>query len=145
MKRIYFLVIILIGLLCTASRCKDDCHKKIIFVNNSSKDVYIHSGNYPDTLGFCSLFPNPNRNPHAYSVKSSESNDNAAGLGRRDCIEADVAQGRIFVYVFDAEVLANYSWDDVSRDYMVLKTYHPTLEEMESNNWTIYFTDESFK
>jgi len=145
MKRIFFLLIIIIGFICTANQCnKDDCNKKIIFVNNSSKEVYINGSDniYPDTLNFSSWFPNPYNQPNLYRVKPGESSNNAAGMRKKDCIEEKVEQGRIFVYVFDAEVLANYSWGDIGKNYMVLKTYHPTIDDMEQNNWTIYFTDE---
>jgi hypothetical protein len=141
MKRINILVIISIWLLCTANNCnRENCHKVINFINNSSKEVYIHGGNYPDTL-FYGLFPNPNLNPNIFRVKSGESNNNAAGVRHR-CHDASVAQGRVFVYVFDAQVLATVPWDTIGKHYMVLKTYHPTLEEMESSNWTITYTGE---
>ena len=141
MKRINIIITILIGLLCVAGQCsKENCHKTIEFVNNSSIEVYISSGWYSDTLGFCSLFPNPYNQPNLYRVKPGEKN--SSGLASRSCLDGTVSRGNTFVYVFDAEVLANYTWGVIGRDYMVLKTYRPTLEEMESNDWTIYFTGE---
>jgi hypothetical protein len=144
MKKIYvFLIAILVGLLCTANQCnKDDCHKSITFVNNSLKEVYIHAGWYHDTLNFSSFFPNPYDQPNLYRVKSGESNNNGFGVRKKDCLENKVAQGNAFMYVFDSEVLSTISWGTVEENYMVLKTYHPTLEEMENNDWTIYFTGE---
>jgi len=121
----------------------DTCNKTIHFVNNSSKEIYIHGGYiFPniDTLKFSSSFPNPYNQPDLYRVKPCEKNSN--GLAKSDCQDQDVAQNRVIIYVFDAEVLANYSWGVIGRDYMVLKTYHPTLEEMQSSNWTITFTGE---
>ena len=95
---------ILIWLICNANQCKnDDCQKQIIFVNNSSRDVYIHGGsniNPVDTLSFSSWFPNPIKNPYFYEVKSGKSNNNAAGIRKQDCLETKVAQGRVFIYVF---------------------------------------------
>lgn len=140
MKRISFLAIVFIWLLCTSYTCTkstDTCHKKITFINNSSKEVYIHGGD-PDTLNFVSLFPNPYNQPDLYRVKSGEKNIN--GLISRNCFESAIEQGRLVVYVFDTEVLANYSWGVIGKDYMVLKTIRPTIEEMENSNWTITFT-----
>ncbi len=145
MKRINILVVIFTWLLCTANTCnKEDCRKKIIFVNNSSKDIYIEGGvnMYPDTLNFNLWFPNPNRNPQYYRVKSGESNNNIAGMRKRDCPEKMVEQGRVFIYVFDAEVLETIPWDTIGKYYMVLQTYHPSIEDMESSNWTITYTGE---
>jgi hypothetical protein len=146
MKRINIFILIFACLLCTASRCvreSDSCHKTINFVNNSSKEVYIHGGYlFPniDTLKFASSFPNPYNQPNLYRVKQGEKNSN--GLTQRDCLDNDIKQSRVIIYVFDAEVLANYSWGVIGRDYMVLKTFRPTIEEMERSNWTITFTGE---
>jgi len=142
MKRINFIGIILVCLLCTASRCnKDDCHKTIKFINNSSKDVYIYDCiTCSDTLAFNEKFPNPYNQPNLWKVESE--GKNTWGLSRRDCYESRVSQGRVIIYVFDAEVLANYSWGVIGRDYMVLKTIRPTLEEMERSDWTVTFTCE---
>jgi len=113
--------------------------KRFFFVNNSSKDIYIYKVDYPYEVLFSNLFPNPYNQPNIYMVKSGEKNSN--GLQDRECIDGTIKQGNMVVYVFDAEVLANYSWGVIGRDYMVLKTIRPTLEEMQRNNWTIYFED----
>lgn len=140
MKRIYFLVIIFVGFICTAYQCaSDDCHKTIQFINNSQKEIYISPGSYPDT-SFYYKFPNPNRNPNIYRVKPGERNGN--GLWDWDCYEYNIAHNYVIIYVFDAEVLETIPWDTIGKYYMVLKTYHPTLEEMENNNWTITYTGE---
>ena len=143
MKHVNILVLIIIWLACLATKCQresDKCHKTIAFVNNSPKEVYIHGGWYPDTLGFNKLFPNPYKQPNLYKVTSNEKN--TLGLGRRDCLESSVTQGIMTVYVFDAEVLETIPWDSVGKYYMVLKTIRPTIDEMQSNNWTIYYNGE---
>ena len=145
MKRISFLVIIIICLICVANHCKrEDCHKRIIFINNSQKEIYVSGGGtmYPDTLNFHMWFSNPIRHPDFYRVKSGEIMYNAVGPRNRDCLEKAVGQGRIFIYVFDAEILATVPWDSIGKNYMVLKTYHPSIEEMERSNWTIIYTGE---
>ena len=143
MKRINFVIIMFIWLLCTAYTCKkntDKCHTDITFINNSPIEVYIHGGVNPDTLNFSSGFPNPYNQPNLYRVKSGEKN--SSGLISRNCHESEIQYGRMVVYVFDSEVLANYSWGEIGKNYMVLKTIRPTLEDMERDNWTIYFTGE---
>jgi len=142
MKRINLIIIVFIWLLCTAYTCtknKDNCHRTITFINNSSKEVYIHGGDL-DTLNFVSLFPNPYNQPHMYRVKPGEKN--TSGLTSRNCFENEIKHGIKVIFVFDSEVLANYSWGEVGKNYMVLKTIRLTLEEMERNNWTITFTGD---
>jgi len=137
------LSILFLFIFCTASTCeKDKCHKTISFVNNSYKEVYIGSTiRTLDTLKFYKNFSNPYENPEAYRVKQGKKN--TVALGKRNCLEhSHVADGDMFVYIFDAEVLATVPWDTIGKYYMVLKTIHPTLEEMERDNWTITFTGE---
>ncbi len=138
MKKLIFLSLLLI--VSTSSKCdKDKCHKTITFINNSSKEVYIHGGNYPDTLYFNTLFPNPILNAHMYKVLPDEKN--TTGLWRRDCYESyRVANGSMVIYVFDAEIVEYIPWDTVGKYYRVLKTIHPTLEDMQNNDWTITYT-----
>ena len=140
---------ILIWLICTANQCKrDDCHNRISFVNNSSKDVYIeisgisHHYSDLDTSKFYIMISNPyNYNPPDYfKVKSGEKG--SVGIQRKNCLEGWVAKGRVYVYVFDPEVLANFTWYVIGKEYMVLKTIHITTEEMEMSNWTITYTGE---
>jgi len=146
MKQIKFSLIVFTCLLCTAYTCTkntDTCHRTITFINNSSKEVFIHGGYvFPnvDTLKFDSSFPNPYDQPDIYRAKSGEKN--SSGLTSRDCFDSDVKQSRFIVYVFDSEVLANYTWGEIGKNYMVLRTIRPTLEEMQRNNWTITFTGE---
>ena len=144
MKHITILIMICIGFICTASQCKrDDCHR-INFINNSSKDLYVRKtfgrDDFElDTLNFPRMFGRPPW-PEYYSVKSGEKR--SLGLGRRDCFDYWTELGNVFVYVFDAEVLATVPWDTIGKYHMVLKIYNPTIEEMERSNWTITYTEK---
>jgi hypothetical protein len=144
MKRINLLIVAFIWLLCTANQCnKENCHKAIEFVNNSSKDIYTCAfipRKEADTLEFYIWFPNLARNSHMYKVKSREQSNNA--LWSRDCFNSAVKYSQLVVYIFDADILETIPWDTVGKYYMVLKTIRPTLEDMERDNWTITFTGE---
>jgi len=143
MKKIFKLLFIFVFLLCNATTCDTDkCHKTIAFVNCSLRDVYISfTVRTLDTLRFYKNFSNPFSNPEACMVKIGEKN--TVALRYRDCYDNFyVTDNSMFVYVFDAEVLETIPWDTVGKYYMVLKTIRPTLEEMERDNWTIYFTGE---
>lgn len=126
--------------------CKNEdenCHRTILFTNTSSKDLYIQaSGGYPDTLSLRNEFPNPALNADLYEVNSNSKNDR--GLWRRDCYELAfgdviIPSDTLIVYVFDAEVLENVDWTEVVNDYMVLKRYDLSLEDLEDMNWTITY------
>ena len=139
MKNKNLLIVIAILWLCTASDCtrdKDDCHKRIYFINNSSKDVYI------DYCEYCSddfMVPSlTSLQANSGKVKPNEKN---SSMWSWSCLEFYVAQKEIVVYVFDAEVMESIPRDTIIKYRMVLKTIHPTIEEMERSDWTITFTD----
>ena len=147
MKRIIFLGIIFFCLFCAATQCnRDDCHRTITFVNNSSKELYIsltgtsHHYSDLDSSQFNKMFNNPYNNPYQCKVEPGEVNK--SHLFTRSCYEGCIPEGRVIVYVFDAELLKSFPWDTIGKYYMVLKTYRPTIEEMESSNWTITYTED---
>ena len=147
MKRVKFLFVFFIWLLFVTTQCnRDDCHRTITFVNNSSMELYIrlagtsHHYSNLDSSQFYKMFQNPYNNPYQCKVESREVNK--SHLFTRDCLESWIPEGRVIVYVFDAEVLKSFPWDTIGKYYMVLKTYRPTIEEMESSNWTITYTED---
>jgi hypothetical protein len=142
MKRINFAIIILICLLCIASQCsKENCHRKLSFVNKSSKDVYVyHSGcgNYgiPDSSFFVLIL-----SPSYTAIKPNEIRDNI--YWGWDCLEYWLAErtGPLNVFVLDAEVYKTVPRDTILK-YRMVTTITPTLEDMQNSNWTITFTGE---
>jgi hypothetical protein len=141
MKKISLLVVIFIWLLCMASYCRkesENCHKGINFVNGSSKDVYIYS--CIDCLDAPWEFEIPSLqgfNANGLRVKPNEKN--TTGLWSRYCYEDAVTQGRVVVYVFDAEILETIPRDTIIKYRMVLKTIYPTIDEMQASDWTITY------
>jgi hypothetical protein len=129
-----------------ASKCSDshpdkDCHLRIKFINKSLKDVYTYRsgyGNYgaPDTSFFV---PRLNLSD---KIKSNETNTYA--LTDRYCLEYwfEREKGGLNVFVLDAEVYETVPRDTILKYRMVLKTIHPTIEEMQNSNWTITYTGE---
>ena len=45
----------------------------------------------------------------------------------------------VYVYVFDAAVVDNTSWDIVAKDYLVLKRYDLSLEDLQRLNWQVTY------
>ena len=142
MRQCSLFVIIFIWLLCTTNTCnnKENCHKIINFVNGSSKDVYIHSCHYCwDTLEF-DIPGLKSFNASQLRVKPNEKN--TSGLWSVDCYEAAITQGRVIVYIIDAEILETTPRDTIVKYRMALKTIYPSVEEMRNSNWTITYTGE---
>jgi hypothetical protein len=140
MKKISLFVVIFIWLLCTANDCKrerDDCHTGIDFVNNSPRDVYIDCCFCYDTLEYSvpSL-----RAFDANSLRVKPNEKNTTGLWAWGCLES--SERFIQVYVYDTEVVETVPRDTIEKYRMVLKIYRPTIDELQSSDWTITYTGE---
>jgi len=137
------LIILLTILLFNQTCCKnkDDCHKSITFVNTTSQALYvIASSLYPDTLTFSGI-PNPLLDPNFTKVLPNETNTQV--LSRRDCIELTfknlIPPDILMVYVFDAMVIESTPWETVKSNYLVVKRYDLSLQDLQNNNWKIIY------
>ncbi|GAB4278070.1 MAG: hypothetical protein Kow0068_01530 [Marinilabiliales bacterium] len=76
-------------------------------------------------------------------VKSSETNDMA--LNSRNCWESNfnyetiIPSDTLMVYVFDASILETTSWDPVKANYLVLRRYDLSLQDLKDMSWTITY------
>lgn len=120
---------------------EDNCHKTITFKNETTDTLYVMGSTfYPDTSIYSGI-PNPILDPNFTKVLPSESNIRV--LWGRDCIELAfkdlIPSDTLMVYVFDAQVLQTTSWDAVKANYLVLKRYDLSLEDLQRMNWTITY------
>jgi len=137
------IALLLIFVLFSSNTCEkedDECHKSILFVNNCENSIYIlWDTSYPDTVYF-GHGPGPEVEsanlilPHETSLKP---------IQERSCWEEIIAGDRIpsdtlMVFVFDAYI-ENTDWSDVVNDYMVLKRFDLSLEDLEKMDWTIAY------
>jgi hypothetical protein len=140
-KLIYpLLSIMLLGTTCEENH---ECHKSIMIVNNSSQAIYVQGEtHYPDTLYF-GHYSGLTSNPEIFKVQSNSSSNEP--LQRRDCYEdifnygVEIPSGILMVYIFDAEVLESTPWSTVVNDYMVLKRFDLSLQNLKDSNWTITY------
>ena len=139
-------ILILLSFLLLSNTCNkktENCHKAITFINNSDKELYVtRSWNYPDTISFAGI-PNPALDPNFSKVNSHEKNTRA--LWGRDCYEVLFGselynyQDTLMVFVFDAQVLENTDWETVKQQYLILKRYDLSLEDLRNMDWTIEY------
>ncbi len=136
-------VIVLTILLFNQTCCKkeDDCHKTIAFVNTTSQPLYVVSYYfYPDTSSFSGI-RNPLLDSNFTKVRSNETNTQV--LWGRDCIELAfkdlIPSDTLMVYVFDAMIIESTPWETVKSNYLVLKRYDLSLQDLKNNNWKIIY------
>ena len=143
------IIILLFSWICISNTCKKvdsaNCHYSIEFSNNSEKKLRVrgtihHPLGHPEPFDIEKL--SYTAQAEMYIVNIGEQNNRSA-MWSKDCHEIifkrDTNYGTVFVYVFDAEVIENTSWDVVARDYLVLKRYDLTLEDLKRLDWKITY------
>jgi len=110
-------------------------HNSVEIFNLSSKTIYV-AGSFccSDTLmDFDSAFIEFDRSklepraakPSIYSEVFFE--------------EILVDDNKLIVFVFDADVIENYSWETIVENYMILKRYELSLEDLKNRHWIIEY------
>ncbi len=115
---------------------EEDCHKEILFENNSSERLYVvGSREYPDTLDFVHDSYNILKSGEIKPYSSS-----TTPLSLRDCYEAifndDIE--KLQIYVFNADTVDNNEWSYIYSNYKV-KRYELTLDDLQRMNWTFTY------
>jgi hypothetical protein len=136
--------ILLLSWICMATTCvpkeSENCHPTIKFSNNSDMTLYVQDVDFylvdsPDPFDIrkYSYFHPGQRNIKSHTVTKE-------ALFSRSCFEHQFKTiNTLYVYVFDAEVVKNTSWDIIARDYLVLKRYDLTLEDLQRLDWKISY------
>ena len=140
MKIFILFGVLFIIIFCPAFKCRKDtetCHYQIRFSNNASKAVYsIYNLSYPDTT---ISDPNPVLAGSYNKVEAGE----IKTLSNRDCFEDVfkhlILSDTIMVFVFDATDVESTSWDTVKQNYLILKRYDLSLQDLKNRNFTITY------
>jgi hypothetical protein len=115
------------------SCCKEKCHREFTMVNNSQDSVIVGTV-IKDVYGNCSL------NGYPYVGANKQAN-----RIYRHCIEAEFASKNLDFYLVDAAFFNDesgdsfYPCDSIEVNNTVLKRYSITLEELESNDFKVYY------
>ena len=145
MKRINFLIVVLILLVCCAFTCTrntDTCHRNITFVNKSPRDVYVYCNEYGGHMALDTTFFIPTTSSGLMSyVKSNETKSGTCAS--RDCFESWITETQycLNVFILDVDVYETYPKDTILK-YRMVKTITPTLVEMECSDWTVTYSGE---
>jgi hypothetical protein len=113
----------------------EDKHDLIVFTNNSSELVYVRGNwEYSDTT---INFSNPALAGDYYKVSANSSGD---PLKLQDTYEGRFNQyEKVTVFIFDSRVLESTPWETVKANYLVLRRYDLSLDDLKRMNWTITY------
>ena len=137
--------LLLVSLICMATKCQDkesgDCHTAIRISNNSERNIRIAhaflSIYHPDPLNIKGFYLTASE--EKYKIISGEL-DNSKAAKSSSCMEKQFENYEpLIVYIFDATVVENTSWEVVARDYLVLKRYDLTLADLQRLDWKITY------
>jgi hypothetical protein len=108
---------------------REDC---ITFFNSSDKSVYIIvSYTYPDTLI---------SNDYLQNVKSQDEECIAMEYPKEDFkFFKELPSDTLCVFVFSRDTILKYGWIHVYYQYMIMKRYELSKQDLEEMNWTITY------
>lgn len=117
------------------SRKDENCHDKIKIINNSDKTLFFYvSYKYPDTS---IVDYNPYVAGNFYKIPSYSSE---IDYYRGGCFDGHLQNGsKISYFLFDSLVLATIPWDTVMENYMIVKRYDLSSEDLVETNWSITY------
>jgi hypothetical protein len=130
------LIALISGVIILSATCcnRKDCHRSLFIVNNSKNAIYFQlSPLYSDTL---ILDSNPSSGGNEFKVEgASHKSDTYNG-----CVEGKFYyEDKIRYIIYDARTLETTPWDTVVKNYLILKRYDLTLQDLDSLNWTITY------
>lgn len=121
----------------TCEKNKDEEIQRLKVKNNSSNTIYTkYSTQYPDTS--LSIITDPTKVPPLYKIPPNsiqETYYKAPSEGIFKTMKSDV----LLVFIFDAETLESTPWDTVVANYLILKRYELTLQELNDMNWIVTY------
>ncbi|MDY0202419.1 MAG: hypothetical protein RBR40_15675 [Tenuifilaceae bacterium] len=117
------------------SKRDSDCHNEITIINNTEKVLYFYySDKYPDTS---IIDYDPSLALDFYKVKSYSSKIH---YDRDGCFDMYLNNGnKLMYFLFDSLVLASVPWDSVRENYLIIKRYDLSLDDLNRMNWTITY------
>jgi len=127
---VYFFIIIIIVLGNLASTCKRDPNFRRYFhiKNNSDNPVYYEfSFTFPDT-NLANIENKPNS---SYKIDAHKKAELTSGLLAYN--------DTTLIFIFDAYVVENESWDSIVAQYKILKRYQLTVSDLQNNNWIVTY------
>jgi hypothetical protein len=108
---------------------------KMKITNNSNSTIYFYdSFSYPDTT--LRIEYNPVKIPETNSVLPGATRSNRI----RCCWESKFEfRDTLMIFIFDETTLKTVPWDTIRKNYMILKRYDLSLEDLVRMDWRVTY------
>jgi hypothetical protein len=136
MKKNNWIILILSLIILSASSCESTYYDhRLKLYNNSEKTLYAtYYQSFPDTaLGQHSFSYSPNRR-----INPGETFTLSRG-GTWETAFKEQINEKLMIFVFDANVVENTPWDTIRKNYIILKRYDLSLEDLERLDWMVTY------
>lgn len=112
--------------------CKFPDEQHYIIVNNNANHmISLYVGeNYPDT----SIVQTK---PHLWTVQPNSSFDDVSEWGTWK--ERFSKTEKLSVFIFHTDTLNKYTWEEVRDNYMILKRYDLSLDDLKQCDFTVTY------
>ncbi|HZH74315.1 MAG TPA: hypothetical protein VFD91_17620 [Mariniphaga sp.] len=146
-KKITLVVIIVISFFACCESKNANCDYLLTFTNNTNKTLKVYrSHHYPDTTAIFSGWST------VYLAKPNSTVEISAGkisCKQLDCWEplfgsskyGGIPSGVLMIGVVDQNDIDTYGIEEVKSNYMLLKRYDLTLQDLKDMNWQIVFSE----
>jgi len=135
-----FNYIILMILVLSSCHPDNNDGKGLLFINNSSSDVYFYNsedfsvGHFPDTI--LPIEKPIGLQPIIANGKSGKYVD-----PNWTEIYSQLPDDKFTVYVFSKEIVDNTLWQEIRDNYLILQRFDITFEELKSSDYTITYNE----
>ena len=135
-----FILLLFFALILFFHACKDVFSKydnRMKIKNNSSIDVFfIESYQYPDTSINTS---NPGGDKLNHLVTAGTEKVNRSSSSWEYIFSSDLPSDTLVMFIFDSHTLENTPWDTVRKNYLILKRYDLSYDDLVKMDWTITY------
>jgi hypothetical protein len=105
--------------------------------NNTAKYLYYYDiFTYPDTSFGAVNIPEVKDN---YQIKPNSERSIPTQVSWERIFEKELRSDTLSIFIFDEDVINNIPWDTIRKNYLILKRYDLSYEDIDKLDWTISF------
>lgn len=141
MKKYSIFILLFLYLICSANSCSKEngqghADKRLNIINNTEHIIasFIQY-NYPDT----SIQDKETPGFNSISIEPHSKNVHLTFVSWETLINQNNQYGIISILIFSSDTIQTYSWEEIQKNYNVLKRYDLSLQDLERMNWTITY------